>query len=248
VDPRRVGERVWVYFAAAGRPNGTAATYTCVPAAQAVLLADTASYSQGAGLGIPFITAHRCLFADGSIEGRCTLVTGGAGAVGHAAVQLARLGGARVITTVSSPAKASVASSAEPHLILNYRQDDFVDRLRAETAGGVDRVVEVALGANLQATLAVLAPHGVIVSYASEAEDPRLPVRRLMTGNVVVRYVLVYTLSPSMIGDAVRTISAALAAGSLRALPEQHFPLDEIAAAHDAVEAGFLGKVIVDIP
>ncbi len=248
IDPRRVGERVWVYLAAAGRPYGTAATYTCVPAAQAVPLPSNVSYSQGAGFGVPFITAHRCVFADGPVDRCRVLVTGGAGAVGHAAVQLARLAGAEVITTVSSPDKAAVASTAAPRVILNYRDPDYDARLRHEAPSGVDRVVEVALGANLEASLAVLVPHGVIVTYASEAEDPRLPVRRLMTGNVVVRYVLIYNLLPPMLSEAVRTISAAAAAGSLRALPEHHFPLGEIAGAHEAVESGVLGKVLVDVP
>ncbi len=247
VDPGRLGERVWVYHAAAGRPTGTAAAYTCVPSEQAVPLPDIVTYAQGAGLGIPYVTAHRCLFADGPIEGRCVLVTGGAGAVGHAAVQLARLAGARVLTTVSSPDKAQVAATARPAAILNYRDADFVDQLRRAAPDGVDRVIEVALGANLEASLSVLAPHGTIVSYASEAHDPVIPERRLMTGNVTIRFVLVYNLTPAMIADAVAAISAALAEGELVPLPEQHFSLEEIAAAHDAVESGAVGKVLVDV-
>jgi NADPH2:quinone reductase len=248
VDPGRVGQRVWVHLAAAGRPNGTAATYTCVPAEAARPLPDGVSYGEGAGLGIPFVTAHRCLFADGPISGRRVLVTGGAGAVGHAAVQLARLAGARVLTTVSSSDKAAVAATAGPHAIVNYRAPDFLERLQAAAGDGVDRVVDVALGANLEASLAVLRPHGVIVSYASENPDPVLPTRRLMTGNVTIRYVLVYGLTPAMLDAAVVAIGDALAAGELRGLPERHFALEDIAQAHDAVEAGAVGKVIVDIP
>lgn len=247
VDPGRVGERVWVFHAAAGRPWGTAAELTVVPAGQAVPLPEAVSYDVGASLGIPYITAHRCLLADGPLQGRTVLVTGGAGAVGHAAVQLGRRAGARVITTVSSAEKAAIARTGRPDDVLDYRAPDYVDRLRAAAPDGVDRVVDVAVGANLDANLAVLAPHGVIVSYASEAADPQIPVRRLMTGNATLRFVLVYNLTPAMIDHALRDITAALADGALVPLPEHHFPLDAIAEAHDAVQAGAVGKVIVDI-
>lgn len=248
VDPGRLGERVWVYHAAAGRQNGTAATFTCVPAEQAVPLPDAVSYEQGAGLGIPFITAHRCLFADGPLDGRCVLVTGGAGAVGHAAVQLARLGGARVVTTVSSEEKAEVAATAGPDAVLDYHREDHVEQLRLAAPRGVDRVVEVALGANLAANLAVLVPQGVVVVYATEASAPTLPVRQLMTGNVVLRFVLVYNLTRTMLEEAVSAIQAGLDQSRLVPLPGHRFPLEEIAAAHEAVESGAVGKVLVEVP
>lgn len=248
VDPGRRGQRVWVYHAAAGRPNGTAAQYTCVPQEQAVHLPDDVSFAQGAGLGIPYITAHRCVFADGPVAGRTLLVTGGAGAVGNAAIQLARRGGAEVIATVSSAEKARLAAAAGAGYVLDYRANDHVSELRAAAPSGVQRVIDVAIGANLATDLEVLAPHGVIVAYASDGPDPALFVRRLMTANATLRFVLVYNLTAAMIGQAVIEITQALKAGALTPLPEHHFALRDIAAAHDAVEGGALGKVLIDVP
>ncbi len=247
VDPSRAGERVWVYHAAAGRPNGTAAEYTCVPADQAVPLPPGISYAQGAGLGIPFITAHRCVFADGPVTGRSVLVTGGAGAVGNAAIQLAAWGGAEVLATVSSADKGRLALAAGARLVFDYHAPDHVASVRSAAPAGVDRVVDVAIGTNLATDLQVLARDGVIVAYASDAADPTLPVRGLMVNNATLRFVLVYNLAPSKIMDAVTDITRALEAGALVPLPELHFPLHEIVAAHEAVEGRVTGKVLVDI-
>jgi NADPH:quinone reductase-like Zn-dependent oxidoreductase len=248
VDPGRVGQRVWVFHSAWQRPHGTAAQYTVVPSEQAVPLPDTATYEQGAGLGIPYITAHHCVFGDGPVDGRTVLVTGGAGAVGNAAIQLARWGGARVVATVSTDPKAALATAAGAGAVLGYREPGFLDRLAAAAPDGVHRVVDVALGANLEADLSVLRPGGTIVTYASEAADPAVPTRRLMTGNIGLQFVLVYTLAPSQIAHAVTDISSALADGALRELPRQVFGLDSVADAHDAVEQGAVGKVLVIVP
>jgi NADPH2:quinone reductase len=248
VDRTRIGERVWVYNAAAGRPNGTAAQYTCVPSEQAVPLPEGISYSQGAGFGIPYITAHRCVFADGPVTGRTLLVTGGAGAVGNAAIQLACWGGAQVLATVSTADKSRLAVAAGARQVFDYRAADYVVQVRAATPAGVDRVIDVAIGANLAADLEVLAPHGVIVAYASGIPDPTLSVRRLMVASATLRFVLVYNLTRAMIAQAVTDITRALQAGALTPLPEHHFALRDIAAAHEAVEGGAVGKVLVDIP
>jgi NADPH:quinone reductase-like Zn-dependent oxidoreductase len=168
--------------------------------------------------------------------------------VGHAAVELAHWGGARVLATVSSPEKAELARAAHADEVLDYRAPDFRDRLRAAAPDGVHRVVDVALGANLESDLAALRPHGTIVTYAAEATDPTLPTRRLMTANVRLRFVLVYTLARSEIAFAVADVTAALDDGALRPLPEHVFPLDEVVAAHEAVERHVVGKVLVSLP
>jgi NADPH:quinone reductase-like Zn-dependent oxidoreductase len=247
VDPSRVGERVWVYHAADLRPHGTAAQYTVVPAEQAVRLPDTITYEQGAGLGIPYITAHHCVFGDGPVDARTLLVTGGAGAVGSAAIQLASWGGARVLATVSSPAKGVIATASGADAVLGYRDEGFLAALATAAPDGVHRVVDVALGANLAADLSVLRRGGTIVTYASESADPVVPTRQLMTENVTLRFVLVYTLAPSQLAHAVADITAALDDGALHELPRHVFGLDETAAAHEAVEAGAVGKVLVEI-
>ena len=245
VDERRIGQRVWIRLAAAGRRWGTAAEWTVVPERQAVPLPDGVSFELGAQLGVPAITAHRCLFADGPVAGKTLLVAGGAGAVGHFAIELARWGGAaEVVATTSGPAKAELARKAGAGHVINYKDADAASQIQA-AAGQMDRIVEVALGANLQLDLAVSGPDTVIVSYAAEAKDPVLPVRACMTANIVFRFILLYTVPAAAQDQAARDTTAALTAGALTELPTRRFTLDEIVAAQQAVEAGADGKVLV---
>jgi NADPH:quinone reductase len=243
VDQGRVGQRVWLLMAAAGRRWGTAAEWTVVPERQAAPLPDGASFELGASLGVPAVTAHYCLFRDGPVSGRTVLVAGGAGAVGHFAIELAKRAGARVVATVSSAEKAALAAKAGADLVVNYRSPDAADQVTA--FGAVDRVIEVALGANLGLDLAVVRPHGTIVTYAAEPADPELPVRACMTANLTLEFVLLYGMPREALEQAAADITAALAAGELTGLPVRKFPLDDIAAAHDAAEGGAVGKVIV---
>jgi NADPH2:quinone reductase len=247
VDPGRNGQRVWLWMAAAGSRWGTAAEWSVVPERHAVPLPGSASAELGACLGVPAMTAHRCLFADGPVEGKTVLIAGGAGAVGHYAIELAKRAGAQVITTVSGSYKAELAAKAGADLVVNYREPGAAEQISLFAGEkGVDHVVELAVGANLQLDLAVLRPGGRIVTYAAEAADPVLPVRACMTANVVLRFVLLYNVPPGALDHAARDISAALADGALTELPVTRFPLDEIAAAHEAVEGGnVVGKVLI---
>jgi NADPH:quinone reductase len=244
VDPGRVGERVWLWLAAAGRRWGTAAEWTVVPDLHAVPLPDGASFDLGASLGVPAMTAHYCLFADGPIDGQTVLVAGGAGAVGHFTIELAKRAGARVITTVSSHEKAALAEKAGADLVVKYTAADAAAKVRA-FAPAVDRVIEVALGANLALDLAVSRVGTMIVTYAAEAADPVLPVRACMTANVMLRFMLLYTVPVAALERAAVDITSALAAGDLTGLPVHKFPLDSVAAAQEAAEAGVVGKIIV---
>jgi NADPH:quinone reductase len=244
VNPGRVGERVWLWLAAAGRQWGTAAEWTVVPERQAVPLPDGASFDLGASLGVPAMTAHYCVFSDGPVTGQTVLVAGGAGAVGHFSIELAKRDGARVVATVSSPEKAALAEKAGADLVVNYRSPDAAQQVRA-FAPAVDRVIEVALGANLALDLALARPGTTIVTYAAEPADPVLPVRACMTANVILRFVLLYTIPAAALDRAAAGITAALAAGDLTGLPVHKFPLDAIAAAHEAAESGAVGKIIV---
>ncbi len=244
VDPARVGQRVWVWFAAFGRRWGTAAEWTVVPQRQAVPLPDSASFELGASLGVPAMTAHYCLFADGPVAGKTVLVAGGAGAVGHFAIELAKRSGARVIATVSSPEKATLAERAGADLVVNYRDADAASQIK-DFVPAVDRAVEVALGANLQLDLAVSHPGTMVVTYATEPSDPVLPVRACMTANVIIRFILLYGVPAATLDAAAVDISAALATGDLTDLPAHRFPLTDIVSAHEAAERGVTGKVIV---
>ena len=247
VSAGRVGQRVWTWMAAAGNRWGTAAQWSVLPARQAVALPDGASSELGASLGVPAMTAHHALFADGPVDGKSVLVAGGAGAVGHYAIELAKFFGGRVAATVSGPAKAELARTAGADLVVNYRDADAADQLR-EFAPQFDRIVELALGANLDLDLAVSGPGTHIVDYAAEATDPVLPVRRCMTANVTIRFILLYGIPAEAADQAVADISRAVAAGALTELPVTRFSLDQVADAHNAVEAGAVGKVVVELP
>lgn len=252
VDPARIGERVWVYEATLGRAHGTAAEYTVVPAHKAVRLPDEADFIAGACMGIPAMTAHRCVFADGPVTGRTVLVQGGAGAVGYYAVQMARLGGAaRVIATVSRDEQARRAFEAGAHEVVNYRVENVIERVRQITGldAGVDRVIDVAFGANLPNDLALMAPGGVIATYASDAvPEPQIPFWPMLAKDLTVRFVLVYAMSAHAHDEAAAWINDALDRGLLKHQVFRIFGLDDIVAAHEATESmAHVGKVLVTV-
>jgi NADPH2:quinone reductase len=244
VNPGRVGERVWLWLAAAGRPWGTAAEWTVVPERHATPLPDGVSFELGASLGVPAMTAHYAVLCDGPVNGGTVLVAGGAGAVGHFAIEFAKRAGARAVTTVSSPEKAALAERAGADLVVNYRSPDAVQQIKAFVPA-VDRIIELALGANLALDLAVARPLTTIMTYAAEAANPELPVRNCMGANVILKFMLLYGIAETALDRAAADITAALAAGDLSGLPVHKFPLADIAAAHDAAESGAVGKVIV---
>ena len=244
VDPARKGQRVWLYLAATGRRWGTAAEWTVVPEDLAVPLPSRASMELGASMGVPAMTAHRCVFADGPVTGKTVLVQGGAGAVGHFAIEWAKRGGARVVTTVSSEQKAELARAAGADLVINYREGDVAEQVRP-FAATVDRIIEVALTANLDADLALSGPETVIVTYAADGQDPELPVRACMSANVTLRFVLLYRFPQAALDQAAADITAALGDGALTPLPAHKFLLEDAAAAHEAVEKGVNGKVFI---
>jgi NADPH:quinone reductase len=248
VSPDRIGERVWVLLAAHGS-WGTAAEYTVVPAAHAIPLPDDASLELGASLGVPALTACYCLSSDGPVAGLTVMVAGGAGAVGHAAIELARFAHAgHVVATVSGAEKAELARAAGAQTVVNYRDRDAVDQIRSAVPDGVDRFVEVALHQNLELDLAVAAPHAVITSYAAEESSiAHVPVRQLMAPNLTLRFMLLYTVAPRRLREAIERTSEAVAAGALTTLPIHRFRLEQIAEAHAAVENGAVGKVVIDL-
>lgn len=251
VDTSRIGERVWIYSGQWQRPFGTAAEHIAIRSDYAIALPDNADLISGACLGIPAVTAHYAVFADGPVTGQNILVTGGAGAVGNYAIQLAKWGGAaNVITTVSSPDKAAFADAAGGDRVINYRKEDVTEAVMAATDGaGVDRIVEVAFGTNLPVTEAVLKDNGTVATYASDAmPTPVLPFYPLMMKNAQLRWVFMYKIPAAAVAQAHRDITRWLSAG-----PAQHpigyvFPLTETAAAHEYLEAGqAMGTVVVSI-
>jgi NADPH:quinone reductase len=263
VDPVLRGERVWIWEAAWQRPHGTAAEYTVVPARQTVLLGPEPSFELGASLGIPFLTAHRCLtlaeslpdrIGPGTLSGHTVLVQGGAGAVGNAAIQLARWADATVIATVSSPAKAQLAAKAGADHVLDYKQQDVVAEIGKIAPHGVDAIVEVNAPVNAAIDAQVIARHGAVAMYADDdgAEVTIPAMRAQMTANARWQYVLVYTEPRRAKELGVEDVNAAVLDGAVRVgpdagLPLHVFPLAETAAAHQAVQDGAVGKVLIDV-
>ena len=259
----RVGDRVWVTLAGYERPgSGTAQEYTVVPAERIFPLPAAADFELGASIGIPAATAYRALTVaeDGpsrlrpnALDGRVVLVAGGAGAVGNAAIQLARWAGATVIATVSGDTKEKFAAAAGADLVVNYRDREAARRVRDVAPDGVDLIVEVAAGANAALDLSVLRPRGTISIYANERGDSfDLDVWRSMSLNVRYQFVLLYTVGWDQIADAGADINHAIEDGAYRVgeaagLPLHRFSLEDTAAAHSAVEGGAVGKVLITV-
>ena len=254
VDPARVGSRVWLYNVnrspdgTAQGTIGTAAELVAVPEHLAVPLEGEASFVEGACLGVPAMTAHRAVFCNGPVEGKTVLVTGGAGAVGFYAIQFAKWGGARVLSTVSSTEKANHALAAGADATSDYKREDVAARVRELTGGdGVDHIVEVDFGANLDVSLKVLKPGGCLAPYASMGDPkPVFDFFAFMNRNVIFRFVLVYSMDEQAMADARRDITAMLKQNRLKHMVAATYGLDEIVAAHEAVESGrMVGNVVV---
>ncbi len=248
VDSSRIGERVWLFESQFGRAFGTGAEYTVQPSGHAVRLPDNTDFAAAAGLGVPAMTAHRCVFSDGPVTGKTVLVTGGAGAVGHYAVQLAKLGGAAIISTVSSDEKSQIARNAGADHTINYREENTSERILELTGGdGVDLVVEVDMAANFVVSQRVLKRSGVLAVYsAGSSEGPAVPLSFKST-NVTVRMVLVYDMPDIAKAAAVADITSWLEQGELTPFAGPHFSLEQLKDAHLAVEHGAIGKVVVDV-
>ncbi len=247
VDPARVGERVWVWNAAWQRAFGTAAERVALPAEQAVRLPDGVAFREAACFGIPAMTAWMAVLGDGPVEGQTVLVTGGAGTVGRYACQMARLAGARVITTVSSAAKAAHSTAGD---WVNYRDTDVAEAVMDMTGGaGVDRIVEVDFAANQEASLALIKPGGTIASYASASQmAPTLQFYPLMFKNIRLHMLIVYQLQGAARRAGEAQLTAWLEAGALSHAVVPGGGLTDCAAAHDLVAAGEkMGTVVLDI-
>jgi NADPH:quinone reductase len=257
------GDRVWVTLAGDGRPaSGTAQEYTVVPAERVFPLPDGGDFELGASIGIPGATAHRALtvtedgpsrLRPGALRDRAVLVAGGAGAVGNAAIQLASWAGATVIATVSSEAKAERAGRAGAHHVVNYRDTDATDQIRRVVPAGVDVIVEVAAGSNAELDQSVLKSGGTIAIYANDGGVPFAPdIRTNMALNARYQFVLLYTVGWDRIANAAADLNQAIddrafRVGEQAGLPVHRFDLDDTAAAHDAVERGAVGKVLVTV-
>jgi len=249
VSSARLGERVWVWNGQWRRPFGTAAEAITLPAEQAVLLPKNVSMEAGACLGIPAYTGYEGVLLTGASEGATVLVAGGAGAVGHYAIQFAKKREATVLTTVSSPAKADLARQAGADHVIDYRRESVGERVMAITGKrGVNAVIEVDLAANARLLPEVLAPNGVVAIYGSGAPEASIPFQFLLQSNVALKFFLVYLMEPQERARATAEITRLLERGELTHNVARTFALDEIVAAHEAVESGTaVGNVAIRI-
>ncbi len=250
VPENRVGERVWVYQAQYGRRLGTAAQYVSINRKRAIPLPKNTSFEVGACLGIPALTAHRCVFADGPVDGQAILVTGGAGRVGHYAIQWAKQAGACVITTASSEEDAQSCLDAGASFVVNHRDADWGDEvLKANGGKEVQRVIDVEFGANLEQTLKLLRTGGTIATYSStRVPQPQLPFLQMMYRDLTLRMVMVYAMPETAKFEAIADLDRYLRDERLIHRVAHTVPLDETAHAHELIEqGGFRGCVVVNI-
>jgi NADPH:quinone reductase len=250
VSAGRVGERVWIWNGQWKRPYGTAAQYIVVPDAQAVRLPDKVGYEVGACLGIPALTALQAVRLAQLGSATTVLIAGGAGAVAQYAIQLAKLRGARVITTVSNDVKAAHARAAGADETINYRTEDVGERVKALTnGGGVDALIEMDLSTNVKLYPAVLRPHSTVVVYGTSGSEAALPGHWLMINSVTLRLFLVYELSAADRAAGIEELTERLERGRLIHTIARRLSLEAIAEAHEIVERGeVMGNVVVDIP
>ena len=250
VENRNIGERVWIYNAQFGRQEGTSAQYVCVPSNQAVWMPDNASYETGAMMGIPAMTAHRCVCADGSVNGQTLLVTGGAGRVGYYAIQWAKYFGATVIATGSSGKSVEHCKRAGADLVVGHPSETVVNEILDFTNGRkVDRIVDGDFGVNLPSVLDVLKTGGVIATYSSMTNmTPAIPFIQMMFMDITIRMVLVYAMPDDAKQQAIEDITKVLAGGSFDHRVSETFPLKQSVKAHDYVERGDnYGSIIITI-
>lgn len=251
VSADRIGERVWIYEAQVGRPDGTAAEYVALPAHKAVPLPDGISFAVGATLGVPALTAHRCLFSDGAIHGRRVLIHGGAGAVGSAAIMLSKWAGAWVAATVRRGEHEAIARSAGADLVLNLSDNDALGAINLATGGvGVDRIVDVDIQTNLEFDFACLSVGGVISSYAMQkaSDTVSVPLLRAMVGGYLLRFVYIYSVPLEAKQLAIEDITRCLNAGGYSPLIGLSLPLEMISDAHTALESGNIsGRILLDV-
>ena len=250
VPASRIGERVWLWNGQWNRPFGTAAQWIALPSAQAVAMPDALDDAQGACLGIPAFTALEAVRQADLRAGMTVLVAGGAGSVGHYAIQFAKRRGATVLTTVSSAAKADHARAAGAERVIHYRDEDVGARVQALTGGrGVDAVIEMDFTANARLDPACVAPGGTIVVYGMGATEATLPTFWFMRQRITLKFLYIYELGQEDRTAGLRELDALLRAGALRHTVALRLPLAEIARAHDIVEQGrVLGHVVLDIP
>ena len=250
VDRNRIGERVWIWNGAFGRADGTCAELISLPEFQAVKINNDVSYESAACMGIPASTAYYGILADGSVKGKTVLISGGAGAVGFYGIQMAKLSGANVITTISSDEKAEIANNAGADKVINYKNENVLEEIMEYTENdGVDRIFEVEFGGNLPINEKIIKPNGVIAAYGSMAEmEPKLPFYNLMFKGVKIDTFLIYSIEKKFREEILNGLSELLNQNSFKHMISQTYSIDDVVNAHEAMESGsVIGNIVIEI-
>jgi NADPH2:quinone reductase len=248
VDAARIGERVWTWNAQWKRPFGTAASFITLPSEQAVRLPEHVAFDAGACLGIPAATAMQAIRLANVSAGMTVFISGGAGAVSHYAIQIAASRGARVITTVSGEEKAKIAADAGAAATINYRAENVGERVHALTGGrGAEALLELDLTVNAPLIPQVIAPHGTVVVYGMSSLDVSIPARAMLVNSIDMRFVFIYEIDASARTAVNEELTSLLERGALTHNIAAHYPLADTARAHEHVERGALGNVIVTL-
>ena len=250
VDRNRIGERVWIWNGAFGRADGTCAELISLPEFQAVKINNEVSYESAACMGIPASTAYYGLLANGPIKNKTVLISGGAGAVGFYGIQIAKLSGANVITTISNDEKAEIANNAGADKIINYKKENILKEVMKYTENnGVDRIFEVEFGGNLPINEKIIKPNGVIAAYGSMAEmEPKLPFYNLMFKGVKIDTFLIYSIEKKFREELLNGLSELLNQNSLKHMISQTYSIDDVVNAHEAMESGsVIGNIVIEI-
>jgi NADPH2:quinone reductase len=250
VDASRIGERVFVYQAQYARRFGSAAEYVTLESNRAPLLPANTSFEIGACIGIPVMTAHRCVYADGSVRGQTIVVTGGAGRVGYYAIQWAKHAGAIVIATASNPEDEKTCKNAGADFVVNHRDNNWGQQVLSCTQGiKVNRVIDVEFGANLPEVLTFIGTSGTIATYSStQVKEPKLPFLQMMFMDLNIRFVIVYAMPKAAKQLAIKDTQQLLKDEKLQHRIAYSLPFDQIARSHELIEqGGFRGCVVVNI-
>ena len=250
VDRNRIGERVWIWNGAFGRADGTCAELISLPEFQAVKINNEVSYGSAACMGIPASTAYYGLLANGPIKNKTVLISGGAGAVGFYGIQIAKLSGANVITTISNDEKAEIANNAGADKVINYKNENVLEEIMEYTENdGVDRIFEVEFGGNLPINEKIIKPNGVIAAYGSMAEmEPKLPFYNLMFKGVKIDTFLIYSIEKKFREEILNGLSELLNQNSLKHMISQTYSIDDVVNAHEAMESGtVIGNIVIEI-
>lgn len=248
VPTTRIGQRVWVWNGQWRRPYGTAAAQITLPADQAVPLPDSVSFQTGAVLGIPGLTASHAVFSGGEISDQTMLIHGGAGTVGYLAIQLAKWGGAKVIST-ATPRDFDRVRSAGADTVIDYANADLAEHiLDANNGQQIDRIVDVEFGQNVETNIAVISENGRINAFGSAKDmTPTLPFYPLMFKAVTLEVVLIYLLPPKLRAAAIKRLHTALTDDALKCPIQDVLPLSDCAQAHDLVQVGHrTGAVLLE--